>query len=282
VNGIAQSVYTGNGGLTKLYASLSYNLFQGLSLGVNVGYLFGNIINSGQTTPITNTGTVNFVTLWNDTLHSNTLVYDAGLQYSIPAGANKTWVLGIVFSPKIKLNGTVGRGVLRINPSTGAIQDNAEHHSSKDSIFELPETYGFGFTYNVKNKLTAGADIQYQKWGSAKFYDRTDSLSNRLKINVGGEYVPDFRSNRFLKRMRYRAGAYYTNSYIKVNGLGYDEYGASVGLGIPMHDRRSFLNFSFDYTKIKPEKNALIDEQYFKITVSYTFNELWFFKRKVQ
>jgi hypothetical protein len=69
-----------------------------------------------------------------------------------------------------------------------------------------------------------------------------------------------------------------------INGKkgGYDEYGVSLGLGVPMNDRRSFLNFAFEYTTIQPELKTLIKEQYFKITVSYTFNELWFFKRKVQ
>lgn len=28
-------------------------------------------------------------------------------------------------------------------------------------------------------------------------------------------------------------------------------------------------------------EESLIDEQYFRFTVNYTFNELWFFKRRV-
>lgn len=64
-------------------------------------------------------------------------------------------------------------------------------------------------------------------------------------------------------------------------GHGYNEYGASVGFGLPLIDNRSLVNLSFEYVKIRPELRTMIDEQYFRFTVNYTFNELWFFKRKV-
>ncbi|MDR2056903.1 MAG: hypothetical protein LBP83_01205 [Dysgonamonadaceae bacterium] len=281
-----QSIYTGNGGLNKIYASLSYKFSERFSGGVNVGYLFGNIVYNKQIVPLSGGNTM----LWVDTLHSSSIVYEAGLQYVIPAGKDKALVLGAVFSPKIKLNNFVGKGEYSINASN-IIQGSPYIYSTNDSVFEFPETYGLGLTYNIKNKLTTGLDVHYQKWASAKFYDKTDTLSNRLKINVGGEYIPDYRSNKFFKRVHYRAGAYYSNSYVKIAGKGFKEYGASLGFGFPMQDRRSFLNLAFDYTLVSPDVKSIqsekkeytfINEQYFRITISYTFNELWFFKRKVQ
>jgi hypothetical protein len=286
-DGTFQSIYTGSGGLSKVYGSLSYSLLQRISVGVNISYLFGNIIHNNQSAPTTSTASNAFNNLVIDTLQANKLVFDVGLQYVHPLAKNKALVFGAIFSPKTNINGRVGMGDIRVDPSTGIIQNNPKYHTTKDSIFELPATYGVGITYQEKNKLTAGVDIQYQQWASALFYDRTDSLSNQWKINLGGEYIPDYRSNNLLKRMRYRLGAYYSNSYVNVGGKGYNEYGASLGFGIPMNDRRSFLNLAFDYTTVKPEVKSFpgktfINEQYFKITVSYTFNELWFFKRKVQ
>ena len=278
VDGLAQYSYKGSGGLSKVYTNLSYNLFQRLSVGVNVGYLFGDIINSGM---FSNSVSGSFNVLRTDTLRASGLVYEAGLQYYYPLAKNKNIVFGAVFSPKIKINSNVYKGIISYNSNNNAIE-NSDNYVSRDSIFELPETYGVGVTFNDKNKFTVGADLKYQRWASARFYNRTDTLSNQLKVSLGGEYIPNHQSSNFLKRTRYRVGAYYTDSYINVNGSGHDEYGASLGLGIPMNDRRSFLNFAFEYTMIKPELKTMIDEQYFKITVSYTFNELWFFKRKVQ
>ena len=276
VDGLAQYSYNGSGGLSKVYTNLSYNLAQRFSVGVNVGYLFGDIINSGM---FSNNVNGSFNVLRADTMRTASLVYEAGMQYYHPLEKNKSIVFGAVFSPKTKINSNIHKGV--ISYSNNTIVDN-DNYVSKDSIFELPETYGIGLTFNDKNKFTIGADLKYQKWASAKFYNKTDSLYNQLNINLGGEFIPSYQSSNFLKSIRYRLGLRYTDSYINVNGSGYNEYGASVGLGIPMPDRRSFLNFAFDYTLVKPEIKTMIDEQYFKITVSYTLNELWFFKRKVQ
>ena len=278
VDGLAQYSYRGSGGLNKIYTNLSYNLFHRFSVGVNVGYLFGDLVNSGI---FSNSVSGSFNVSRTDTLRASGLVYEAGAQYYYPLEKNKNIVIGAVFSPKIKINSNVHKGVISYNSNSNTVE-NSDNYVSRDSIFELPETYGIGLTFNNKNKFTVGADLKYQKWASAKFYNQTDTLSNQLKINLGGEYIPNYQSNNFFKRTRYRAGAYYTDSYINVNGSGYDEYGASLGLGIPMIDRRSFLNLAFEYTLVKPKLQTMIDEKYFKITVSYTFNELWFFKRKVQ
>ena len=35
-------------------------------------------------------------------------------------------------------------------------------------------------------------------------------------------------------------------------GNGYNEYGVSVGFGLPLVDNRSLVNVSFEYTKINP------------------------------
>ncbi|MDR0506551.1 MAG: hypothetical protein LBH32_07020 [Dysgonamonadaceae bacterium] len=283
--GYAQNTSVGSNGLNKGYATLSYKLFQNLSAGVNLSFLFGDVIHSNQATNI------GYSVLNIDTLRSTGLTYEFGLQYSIPVAKNKKMVIGAIYSPKIKLNATYHNSEIRVDPNTGVIQ-SINPTSTKDLIFELPETYGLGFTYsnnpggfrsfNIKNKFTVGADAQYQRWAAAKFFSKTDSLSNRLKINMGGEFVPDDQSRSFFKRNRYRVGAYYSNSYIKIGDKGYNEYGASLGVGIPMNDRRSFLNLAFSYSTVVPEKATFIHEKYFKITVSYTFNEAWFFKRKVQ
>jgi hypothetical protein len=283
VGGYAQKTYAGSGGFTKIYTGLSYQLSPFLSAGVNIGYLFGRITHNRQSTPLSGGN----IMLYPDTLRSSSLVYEAGVQYILPVGKNKSWVFGAVFAPKIKLNNTFSRGDFSVNQSGALQSDSLYYRSTKDSIFELPFTYGLGVTYSEKDKFTVGMDVQYQAWASAQSYGKTNTLSNRLKINVGGEYIPDFRSNNFLKRMRYRGGLSYANSYIKIGEKGYKEYNAGFGLGIPMHDRRSLVNLAFDYTLLNPDAKSSADftfhnEQYFRITVSYTFNELWFFKRKVQ
>lgn len=271
--------FLGKGGLNKVYATLSYGFIDKLSLGVNVGYLFGDIVKSNYTLPIS-TG---YTTAWNDTTRTAGFVYEIGAQYRIPLNNRKNIVIGAVYTPKTKVSTHCKHG--EASYDQGAVTGTPVNYSTKDLDFQMPETYAIGLTYNKLNKLTVGADFQYQRWADAKFFNVTDSLTNRLKINAGVEYIPDHMAHNVFKKIRYRAGGYYTNSYVEVDGYGYKDYGLTVGLGIPMVDRRSFINLAFEYNMVTPEKRpgaVMVDEKYFRFTLSYTFNELWFFKRKLQ
>ena len=269
--------FNGKGGLNSVYMNLSYSILDRLSVGVKLGYLFGDIIHNRSIA--FSTGST-YMASWSDTLRSSGLLYGLGAQYSYPLKRNEELVFGAVYNPKTRINGHVMTGENRYNSSNGQLESSV-HTVSKDSAFHMPETYGLGVTYRKMNKLTLGADAKYQRWADAAFFNKTDSLSNRMKFNAGVEYIPSAMGSNIFKRSRYRAGAYYANSYIKVNGHGYDEFGASIGMGIPMVDRRSFINWAFEYSVVRP-RVAMIDEQYFRFTFSYTFNELWFFKRKLQ
>ena len=129
--------------------------------------------------------------------------------------------------------------------------------------------------------MTLAADVSYRGWSKAQFYNRDGDFNDQIRVALGGEYTPNAFTRAYLQRVRYRAGLHYSNSYVKVNGSGYKEYGLTLGAGFPMLDNRSFLNASLEYIKVAPEQKGLINEQYLRFTVSYTFNEYWFFKRKV-
>ncbi|KAA6303237.1 MAG: hypothetical protein EZS26_000570 [Candidatus Ordinivivax streblomastigis] len=255
------NIYSGQGGLQKLSASLAYRLDNRFSVGANVGYVYGDIIHTGvfpSNNPL----------LWPDSLRLKGFTYTLGMQYRHDLGKSREIVVGAVYSPKITMN-------------SSAISDKISNNAN--AACQMPETFGLGFTYHQNHQLTAGADAQYQRWADAQYYGKTDTLSNRLKINAGVEYIPNAFSNNFLGRIRYRAGAYFTDSYIiDKNGSKFNEYGVTAGFGIPLVDRRSFINLSFEYSRIAPQKTISLQENYFKFTLSYTFNELWFFKRKLQ
>ena len=42
-------------------------------------------------------------------------------------------------------------------------------------------------------------------------------MNNRTKIAFGAEFVPSYISHNYLKRIRYRMGAYYSTPYNKVS-----------------------------------------------------------------
>lgn len=280
-DGYSYTNFSGSGGFSKVYGSFSYDFASRVALGVKVAYLFGNTYNTSATSfgDFENT-TSTYNTIRGDTLTLRGLSLDFGVQYVHPIDNNRNIVFGAVYTPKLKTNGVIRKGTYAYNSSSGAIINN-ENFTYTDSIFEMPETYGVGLTFNKINKFRVGADFTYQKWEDVKFELDNRAYNNVTKVNVGGEFIPNHHGGNYFQRIRYRAGLQYSDSYIQVNNGSYKEYGASVGLGIPMVDRRSFLNLAFEYTKVKPEYKTMIGEQYFKVTLSYTFNELWFQKRRL-
>ncbi len=275
-NYLVYTLYNGGGGLNQIYGSFSYNLFKRFSVGANIGYIFGDIKHYRT---ITSNETSDMTTSLSDTLRSSGFSYDLGIQYIHPLNSKSRIVIGATYAPKIKFNGKEMKTGITYNTSGAS---SSQREVIDDYGFQLPQSFGIGATYTKFDKLTVGADFLLQQWADAEYESKTDTLSNRMKINGGFEYTPDSRSKSLFKRTKYRAGASYSDSYVNVQGSGYKEYGASVGVGIPMVDNRSRLNITFEYVAIRPELKTLIDEQYFKFTVSYTFNELWFFKRKLQ
>jgi hypothetical protein len=83
--------------------------------------------------------------------------------------------------------------------------------------------------------------------------------------------------------VKYRVGAYYTDSYYKTEGgqRAAREYGVSCGLGLPLPRTRSLVNLTGQYVHVKGLETSMINENIFRLTIGVTFNERWFFKRKV-
>lgn len=275
------NTYNGTGGISELYAGVSYDLWKKrLSIGANIGYLFGNITHNRYSVA-SSSGSYSLSLA--QILKVKDFRYDIGLQYTHPLNKTDKLVLGVVFSPKKTLKTT---SYSQMVLGTSSSELDTIHNSNQS--FGIPNSLGFGFTYIKGPKLTLGADVLYEQWGDVKYFDSKDGFQDRTRFALGGEFTPDVIGRSYLKRIRYRGGVHYSNSYQKFvvsdtnQKEGYKEYGVNVGLGFPLIDNRSFLNLSFEYVKVSPDVKTMVKEQYFRFAINYTFNELWFFKRKME
>jgi hypothetical protein len=264
--------FTGTGGLNEVYAGLSIDIWKKrLSVGANVNYLFGRVSHNQILTLGANPSSRT------QALQVNDVKLDLGIQYTQQVSANEHFTLGLAYSPAQTLNST-SSDIIQLSSGSTTVIDTI---TVLNQVFDLPQSFGTGISYVKQNKLTLAADFVYETWAQARFFDRKNEFKNRIRVAAGTEFIPDYQSRAFFNRIRYRAGLHYSNSYLQINNKSYNEFGASIGWGIPLIDNRSFLNLSFEYVKIKPEARILIDEQHFRFTVNYTFNERWFFKSKV-
>lgn len=270
--------FLGSGGLNELYAGLSVDIWKKrLAIGVNAGYLFGNIQHE-KMLQILESDAVE-ISDWRK-IRVRDIKFDFGVQYTQPISKKEHVTVGAVFSPKNSLSNHVYTIHQEFQGNT-LIESTGD--TAKNVPMGIPNSYGLGFTYVKMNKLTVGADFLYEEWKKMDFpfSDKETHFENRYKIAAGAEFIPNYMGSNFFNRVRYRAGAHFGNSYLQVKDAGYNEYGVSLGFGLPLIDNRSLVNVAFEYTKVAPKLDTLIKEQYFRITLNYTFNEFWFFKRKL-
>jgi len=264
--------FEGTGGLNQLYAGLSIELWKKrLSIGSNVNYLFGSITHIAQTQyGSTNTTGIRDI----KTNKFNDVIFDFGLQSVTPLSKSENLVIGMAFTPKKQL---------KYNQYITVV--NGSEINSSDTLnsfaYGLPDGYGLGISYIKEKKLMIAVDYLYQEWSKTLFDGKKDAFNNRSRIAAGFELIPDFYSQPYFNRVRYRAGLNYSNSYVKINGNGYKEFGVTAGIGFPISDDRSFVNVSLEYLKKVPDIKTMINENYIRVTLSFTFNEFWFFKREL-
>lgn len=149
----------------------------------------------------------------------------------------------------------------------------------------LPATFSLGAQY-VTAKIKLGGQLGIETWSGYKNEARPDDvMRNTFSASAGVEYTPDAISyNRYLKRVHYRAGAYYRQDPRVVSGKNVDDLGVTLGFGFPLilpRQQTSFVNAAFELGKLGAD--SPISEAYYRITLGFTLNDnTWFFKRRFE
>ncbi len=279
--------YTGSGGLHQAFVGIGWNPLKPLSIGVNAAYLWGTYNRSVASSA---TSTVNSLSKsYKASVSSYNITL--GMQWQMMMGRNDHVTLGATWGLGHQLGANPTCEIVNVNTST-LVSDTTTF--TVENGLELPMTYGVGFSWNHRQKLTLAADYTLQRWGSIQFpsYNQTTSsytlrdglLRDRSRFSFGVDYVPNAMSlRRYFSRVHYRLGAAYATPYVKINGAdGPKEYAVSLGLGLPLQNRwnsRSVLNVSMQY--VRSSAKDLITDHSFRVSLGLTFNESWFAKWRV-
>jgi hypothetical protein len=275
--------YDGDGGIQQVMAGLGYQVFKGLSVGANFSYLYGDVTHTFTTT-FSNTSATKSVKT--EQISVSDYKLDFGAQYTLRLNKKNVLNLGVIFSPGHEMNadGYTTRATYAYSSTYSSYLVQTTSTDTISSGFSLPTTFGVGATYVYDNRLTVGLDYSTQKWADAKYQGvKGEYLTNRHKVSAGMEFTPNYFSHNYLKRVRYRLGAYYATPYAKVDGReGANEYSVSAGFGLPLFNSKSLLNLSGQWVKVSPKTKGLLSENYLKLNIGLTFNEQWFQKWKVR
>lgn len=267
--------YYGDGGLRQVTVGLGWKPFKGFSAGTNLSYLYGEVyhyVYNQYSDASISTRTKQYA--------ADITTYKAnfGIQYQGAFGKNR-----ITLGATYQLGHTIDDDAYIIDMiSTGSTVTSSD--TIKSSSFSIPSGFGVGISYTYDERLTFAADYSVQQYGTAEFFGYKGADYHRASI--GFEYIPEHITRNIFRRARYRAGLHYATSHYNIGEhRGPSEYGASVGIGLPIMNRwnaKSIINISGQAVHVRPNAPGMITENYLRLSIGISFNESWFDKWRVQ
>ncbi|HEY4786390.1 MAG TPA: hypothetical protein VIH57_10095 [Bacteroidales bacterium] len=262
----------GSGGLTQFYWGNAFRIGSKLSLGVNAAFIFGNI---KQTEEIT-TSIVSGTLTTEDNIFLRKLYLNYGFQYTFKLSNQINGTVGGVFGLPCKLN--LYHEIISTDNTNTILQDK----TTSESTFTLPKFYGVGLSLKFSDKLLVTSDYRFYNWSQSQSLQSNVKLVDCQNYILGGEYTPStsFRDHG-LKKVTYRAGGYLNTSYLMVNGQQLRDRGFSLGMGIPVMQKKLYFNFAFQMgIKDTQENRGIITENYQSFILNISLLDFWFFKPK--
>lgn len=285
--------YIGTGGSYKFLWGNSIR-YKDFSFGLNIGYLFGNL--KYENNIYFDGSSFGYNDFFANQYNVRGFLWNAGLMYTTIL--NKAQILKNKTLPAKRIS--VG---LNGNPSTGfstsyninhRLIQNLSGFQNFDTVRiendivgkgKLPAEFGLGLTYYYGEKTAIGFNYSAALWTdyfNEASSERTGSLSNTSKVNIGGYYRPDYKSfDNFFERIYYRYGVYYNTDPRVIEGKQIDTYGVTFGLGMPFVFQRKVSHINLGLNAGVRGQNSPISEKFVKFSLGVTFNDdEWFLKRK--
>jgi len=274
--------YSGSGGLNQLYWGNAFKICKGLSIGLNASYMFGTLSHTSNTS----FSESNFYnSLINDDFRINGIYLTAGAQYFINIKEKHRLGLGVTYSNTAYIWTNEN---LLINYYTGVYNsvttyDTVLHTNTRCENLRIPQSVGAGLSYTYNNSLTVAADVTWHNWAKFKYMNFADSMANSITTSVGLQYIPDPTSTKFGKKMAFRLGAKYSTGELVLMNRAINEFGVTVGIGFPLtsFNTHSSLNLMFEYGKIGTLVDNLIKQNYFRVGFSFSLQERWYQRKKL-
>jgi len=285
--------YSGKGGLNKVLVGLAYQFSESLAIGMNFDYNFGNIQNNG----------VEF--LYDD--DSEPLDYHSreanrsdlsGFSYNLGV-TFKPMLTDVIqlhsaftFSPDYNLNSENSRtfSSIVINANSGEeypineINVDLESLGLKETNLSMPSKTSIGFGIGKLKKWFIGTEYTFVNTSIFKsdlINIDNSSYEDGSTISFGGYFIPEFSSfNNVLKRIVYRSGIYFEKTGLIINDQSISEIGMTFGVGVPVGNMFSNLNFALEVGKRGTTDANLVEEKFVNLKMSLSLNDRWFVKRK--
>jgi hypothetical protein len=276
-------------------------LLSELAIGVTANYLFGTI---NQVTDVVYPGSiVYFNSKRQRSVQVNDFTFNGGIQthFSIDSVGSKGQRRLLKQRIKIGIgafvNTPMGIQAKQSNIIYNYATDGFGIERPKDTVLNsqdlpgsivLPLEMGFGLSVKKGEKLTVLMDAATTNWSGFKYFDTpATNFKNSYRVSAGLNFVPNklaFGTANYVSRIHYRLGVSYSDGYLDLKNTAIRNYFISAGLGLPVgigrFDDVAMVNISAQYGKMGTTTNMLLQEDYVRLVLGFTFNKRWFIKYK--
>lgn len=275
--------FTGDGGLNKVFWGNGFNITKNLRAGIDINYVFGK---SSRTSMIYYPDSVFILgTKVEKSVRAKDFQFQYGIQYDFDLSEKTKATIGLTYSNKSIMEGkftylskTVMGGFL---DEVEYVKDTIEYVPEVKGDIVIPQQFGLGFAVQHGDNWLVGADFAWQKWDEFAVQGVKDSLSNSWRVTIGGQMTPKHSNiSPLLRRITYRAGFKYNQSYLKFFDKPINEFGISFGLGFPLKNSKTGIDFGMEVGRRGTTDNNLIQENYVNFSLGISIQENWFQKRK--
>ena len=289
--GSVQSQFIGSGGINQFYISMAVKPIKSLSLGVTATHLFGPLEQLTYSTLREFSTSDNYYSMLGS--EQKTIIrgfyFSGGIQYYQLLKKKYAISVGAVLDngSKIGAYNTIFTTQNYIINSIGTV-DTVTNVQGEKSNIEIPSNLGVGISF-ISPKLTIAFDYYQQDWTNASFLEKQQTnLTVSKTYKFGLQYIPDQTSYKYYKLIKYRIGAYYSDSYITINDHQLQDQGISFGFGFPVitKDPRfiykiPYINVSFNVGRRGTTQYNLISETYANFSINLSLRDLWFMKQRI-
>lgn len=265
----------GTGSIYQLFFGGAVMLFDRISIGAEGIYYFG-YINKHNDILFNSSSLYNTIsTGWDYKVHCFSGKF--GLQYIQPIARNNSQiVIGGTYRIGNSLKGDVAKYAF-------SAADTVLYSSGGHTSMDIADEFGVGVSYRVNDKWAVGADFIQQNWRGSSFPDNSMwsnfSAENARYYRAGFEITPNMYDIRYyMKRVTYRVGAYFEESYVKVNGHQVNSFGITFGASFPIYRWHNAVSVAVDMGQRGTLRHNMVRERYINFIVNINLHDLWFVK----
>ena len=275
----ADMLYSGDGGLSKVYLGAAFKVHENISIGANASYLFGGLNRRKKLEfddeTIFNSRSNSLINL-DGVFYEFGLIYDKNLESS-----NSNITLSVNATNNSDINAKRSNLVETFEYSgIYEVVKDTFVNSVEEGNMILPQYLNYGLAFS-KGPWLFVCDYSTQNWSDYQLFTESDSLVNSKKISSGLQYTPDANSvTQFYKRCNYRVGVALNTTPLQINNIQLEDKSISFGVGIPIKRNKSTYDFSVTLGQRGTNSNNLLKENYIRFGLSMSFEGIWFVKQK--